>query len=118
MEKSMKSKLIATVALLAIAPLAAFAADGAGHCSYTQKNMFAGPFKICDIPASADQCGILGKTDDNSDAAHGDGDCPEAGRVGVCDRGADGLRYYYEGDPDGLEIGCGFQGGEWKTTAK
>ncbi|MFZ1625132.1 MAG: hypothetical protein WAU48_10170 [Gammaproteobacteria bacterium] len=114
----MKSKLIATVALLAIVPFAAFAADGAGHCSYTQKNMFAGPFKICDTPASADQCAVLGKTDDNSGPAHGDGDCPEAGRVGVCDRGADGLRYYYEGDPDGLEIGCGFQGGEWKAAAK
>ena len=69
-------------------------------------------------PATAEQCTELGKTDDNSDAAHGAGDCPDAGRVGVCDRGTDGLRVYYEGDPDGLEIGCGFQGGEWKTTAK
>jgi hypothetical protein len=114
----MKSKLIATVALLAIAPFAAFAADGPGHCNYTQKNMFAGPFKVCDMPATAEQCTELGKTDDNSDAAHGAGNCPDAGRVGVCDRGADGQRVYYEGDPDGLEIGCGFQGGEWKLTAK
>jgi hypothetical protein len=111
----MKSKLIATVALLAIVPFAAFAADGAGHCSYTQKNMFAGPFKICDTPASADQCAVLGKTDDNSGPAHGDGDCPEAGRVGSTTVWP---ALYYEGDPDGLEIGCGFQGGEWKAAAK
>jgi hypothetical protein len=104
----MKSKLIATVALLAIAPFSAFAADAPGHCNYTQKNM----------PATAEQCTELGKTDDNSDAAHGAGNCPDAGRVGICDRGADGQRVYYEGDPDGLEIGCGFQGGEWKIAAK
>lgn len=114
----MKSKLIATFALLAIAPFAANTAAAEGHCNYVQKNMFAGPFKVCDMPVSAALCTELGKTDDNSDAAHGTGDCPDAGRVGVCDRGSDGLRVYYEGDPDGLEIGCGFQGGDWKTTAK
>ena len=27
----------------------------------------------------------------------------------------DTKRIYYEGDPGGLEIGCGFQGGEWST---
>jgi hypothetical protein len=29
--------------------------------------------------------------------------------------GEAGKRIYYEGDPSGLEIGCGFQGGEWKA---
>lgn len=111
----MKSTLIAAIAVLALSPLAASAADDPGHCNYVQKNMFAGPFKVCDEPADAAKCTELGKTDDNSGAEHGDGACPTAGRVGVCDMGDAGKRIYYEGDPGGLEIGCGFQGGEWKT---
>ena len=111
----MRTTLIAAVAVLAMGPLTAFADEGAGHCAYVQKNMFAGPFKVCDAPATADECVELGKTDENSDAAHGAGACPTAEVVGVCDRGSDGTRTYYEGDPSGLEIGCSFQGGEWQT---
>ena len=111
----MKSTLIAAVALLAIGPLTSFAEDGAGHCNYTQKNMFAGPFKVCDSPATAEKCAELGKSDENSGAAHAAGDCATEGKVGVCDMGEAGKRVYYEGEPGGLEIGCGFQGGEWKT---
>ena len=111
----MKSTLIAAVALLAIGPLTASAQDGAGHCNYTQKNMFAGPFKVCDQPTNAEKCTELGKTDDNSGAVYGAGECDAAGRVGICDMGDNGKRVYYEGDPGGLEIGCGFQGGEWTT---
>lgn len=113
----MKSTLIAALAVLAMGPLAAVAGD-AGHCNYTQKNMFAGPFKVCDMPASPDKCTELGKTDDNSGATPGDGDCAAAGQVGVCDMGANGKRIYYDGEPGGLEIGCGFQGGEWKVAGK
>ena len=101
----MKSSLFAAVALLAIGPLTASAQDGAGHCNYVQKNMFAGPFKVCDQPASPEKCTELGKTDENSDAVHGAGDCGTDGKVGVCDMGDAGKRVYYEGDPDGLEIG-------------
>lgn len=108
----MKSSLIAAVALLAIGPLTAFAE---GHCNYVQKNMFAGPFKVCDTPVTPEKCAELGKTDENSDAVHGAGDCSTDGKVGVCDMGDAGKRIYYEGDPGGLEIGCGFQGGEWKA---
>jgi hypothetical protein len=111
----MKSKLIAACALLAIGPLTAVAQDGPGHCNYVQKNMFAGPFKVCDQPVDAAKCAELGKTDENSDAAHGAGECSSAGKIGVCDMGDAGKRVYYEGDPGGLEIGCGFQGGEWKA---
>jgi hypothetical protein len=111
----MKSSLFAAVALLAIGPLTASAQDGAGHCNYVQKNMFAGPFKVCDAPVSAEKCAELGKTDENSDAVHGAGACGTDGKVGVCDMGDAGQRVYYEGDPGGLEIGCGFQGGEWKA---
>lgn len=110
-----KMTLIAACALLAMGPLTASAEDGAGHCKYTQKNMFAGPFKVCDEPATAEKCTELGKTDENSGAAHGAGACPLEGQVGVCDMGANGKRFYYEGDPAGLEIGCGFQGGEWHS---
>lgn len=107
-----KSNLIAAVALLAIGPLTASAAE---HCNYTQQNMFAGPFKVCDSPVSPEKCTELGKTDDNSGATHGAGDCAAEGKVGVCDMGEGGQRSYYEGDAGGLEIGCGFQGGEWKA---
>lgn len=110
----MKSTIITAIAVLAMGPLAAVAQD-AGHCNYTQKNMFAGPFKVCDMPTSAEKCAELGKTDENSDAVPGAGECPTAGVVGVCDMGENGKRVYYEGEPGGLEIGCGFQGGEWKT---
>ena len=111
----MKSSLIAAFALLAIGPLTASAEDGPGHCNYVQKNMFAGPFKVCETPASPEKCAELGKADENSAAAHGAGECATAGKVGVCDMGEAGKRIYYDGDPGGLEIGCGFQGGEWKT---
>ena len=100
--------LLATIALMVSG--AAFG-DG-GHCNYVQENMFAGPFKVCPMPADAAKCEELGTTDDNHDAAQGDGDCAGDGAVGTCDLGEDKL-VYYEGDPGGLEIGCGFQGGEW-----
>lgn len=87
-------------------------ASGDGHCIYTQENMFAGPFKVCDMPTDAALCEELGNTDDNADAAQGDGQCTMEAAVGTCDMG-DTKRIYYEGDPGGLEIGCGFQGGEW-----
>ena len=112
----MKLSLIAAIALLATSPLTASAQDGAGHCNYVQQNMFAGPFKVCDMPVNAGTCAELGKTDENSGAVHGAGNCATEGRVGVCDMGEAGQRIYYEGDPGSLEIGCGFQGGEWKTS--
>jgi len=87
-------------------------AAGDGHCNYTQENMFAGPFKVCHQPANAAACEELGSTDDNADAVHGEGDCSADELVGTCDMGEAKL-LYYEGDPGGLEIGCGFQGGEW-----
>ena len=87
-----------------------YAADG--HCNYVQENMFAGPFQVCTMPTTAEQCEETGNTDDNHDAVHGDGDCSSDGVVGTCDLG-DSKLIYYEGDPGGLEIGCGFQGGEW-----
>ncbi len=85
-----------------------------GHCNYTQYNMHTPqPYKVCTMPADEAQCEQLGKTDDNSDAVYGDGACDMEKAVGYCDRGEDGKLVYYEGDPGGLEIGCGFQGGEW-----
>ena len=85
---------------------------GEGACSYVQENMFAGPFKVCQEPVGAESCTALGTTDDNADASHVDGACPTEALVGTCDLGATKLRYY-DGDAASLEIGCGFQGGEW-----
>jgi len=89
--------------------------SGDGHCNYTQENMFAGPFKVCQMPVGAEGCETLGSTDDNADAAHGDGECAAEEAIGTCDMGDQKL-VYYEGDPGGLEIGCGFQGGDWVTS--
>jgi hypothetical protein len=83
-----------------------------GHCNYVQENMFAGPFQVCQMPADEALCEEYGTTDDNSNAVHGDGECSTDALVGTCDLG-DSKMNYYEGDPGGLEIGCGFPGGEW-----
>jgi hypothetical protein len=85
---------------------------GDGSCSYVQENMFAGPFNVCEEPVGAESCALLGETDDNADAVHSEGTCTAEGLIGTCDKGATKLRYY-SGDAGGLEIGCGFQGGEW-----
>lgn len=90
------------------------AITGEGSCTYVQENMFAGPFNVCQEPVGADSCAILGETDDNADAVHAEGACIAEGLVGTCDLGATKLRYF-SGDAPSLEIGCGFQGGEWVT---
>ena len=90
------------------------AADGAGSCNYTMQNMFAGPYKVCSGPLDAGACTARGEEDDNSDAVHNAGACSPEGSVGSCVT-ADGAVVYYEGDPGGLEIGCGFQGGTWES---
>ena len=108
--------LKSTIAALVLAGSSfASVAFADGHCNYTQENMFAGPFKVCEMPTDAAKCEELGNTDDNTDAVQGDGECASEGAVGNCDRG-DSKLVYYEGDPGGLEIGCGFQGGEWVTS--
>jgi len=104
---------LAAIALLVAGPLAGPAlADDAGSCKYVQQNMFAGPFKVCEMPIDAAKCEELGKTDENKDAVHAGAACPTEALVGTCDKGATKLMYY-EGDASGLEIGCGFQGGTW-----
>ncbi|MCP4001020.1 MAG: hypothetical protein GY727_08935 [Gammaproteobacteria bacterium] len=85
---------------------------GEGSCTFIQENMFAGPFNVCQEPVGADSCAEIGQTDDNADAVHADGACPTEGLVGTCDLG-DSQLHYFTGDAGGLEIGCGFQGGDW-----
>ena len=90
---------------------------GDGHCVYQLQNlMMDGQVKTCQSPANKEGCATLGSTDDNSDAVHGDGECPTDGALAVCDTG-DVKYVYYEdnGQLGGLEIGCGFQGGDWST---
>jgi|GEM_PF-849144 len=89
------------------------ATPGGGACSFVQKNMFAGPFKVCQEEVDADGCDIIASSAENSDGSHAEGMCSREGSVGVCD--TDGIdTIYYEGDAFGLEIGCGFQSGTWK----
>ncbi len=83
-----------------------------GSCVFIQENMFAGPFDVCQAPVNADACAEIGQTDDNADAVHSDGACDLAKLVGTCDIGTSKV-HYLSGDPGGLEIGCGFQGGDW-----
>jgi len=85
---------------------------GEGACSYVQENMFAGPFDVCQEPVGAESCAALGEAADNANASHAEGACPTEGQVGTCDMGNMKV-LYMTGDVDGLEIGCGFQGGDW-----
>ena len=90
---------------------------GDGHCMYQLQNlMMDGTMKTCQEPANAEGCATLGETDDNSDAVHGQGNCPTEGMVAMCDTGDNKYIYYEDNDQlGGLEIGCGFQGGDWVT---
>lgn len=114
----MMTRLTLRMAAVALAAVGSFAgsalADEPGHCVYIQQNMFAGPFHVCEIPIDAARCEELGKADENKDALHAAGACPTENLVGTCDKGSTQL-LYYDGDPSGLEIGCGFQDGTWST---
>ncbi len=90
------------------------AISGDGSCTYVQENLFAGPFNVCQESVGADSCAELGKTDNNADAVHADSACTTDGLVGTCDLG-DSKLHYYSGDARELEIGCGFQDGDWVT---
>jgi hypothetical protein len=86
---------------------------GDRHCMYRLQNlMMDAPVKTCQEPANEEGCATLGTTDSNSDAVHGAGSCPMEGAKGVCDTG-DVKLVYYDEELGGLEIGCGFQGGDW-----
>ena len=85
---------------------------GEGACTYVEENMFAGPFDLCQSPVGPESCAALGETGDNRDAVHSEGACPTEGLVGTCDLGGS-QKNYLSGDEGGLEIGCGFQGGDW-----
>jgi hypothetical protein len=115
----------ATLAVTAIALAAVFGgannsavAEGtSGHCNFSLKNQWVGPLKACMSPSTPSDCEATGKKDENSGAQFAEGACPTAALVGVCktDKGA---LSYYEGEAAGLEMGCGFQQGEWTTAAK
>jgi hypothetical protein len=85
---------------------------GEGACTYVEENMFAGPFDLCQEPVGPESCAALGEAGDNRDAVHSEGACPTEGLVGTCDLGGS-RKNYLSGDAGGLEIGCGFQGGDW-----
>jgi hypothetical protein len=114
----MFSSLAALAAIAGVAvlpPDRAIAQDAAtGHCSFVLKNQWVGPLKACMDPATPAQCTELGGKDENSAAAHAAGSCPVESRVGSCVK-PDSALHYYEGDASGLEIGCGFQGGQWNA---
>jgi len=90
---------------------------GDGHCMYDLQNlMMDATVKSCETPANAEGCKTIGSTDDNANAVHGAGDCPTEGALATCDTGDVKFVYYSDdGQLGGLEIGCGFQGGDWIT---
>ncbi len=93
----------------------AVADDAGGHCNYMHDSVYADePFKICAMPTDPADCEEIGNGDNNSDAVYSEGACPSEGAVGTCDTG-DSKLIYYNGDSEGLEIGCGFQNGEWEN---
>ncbi len=93
-------------------------ADASGHCNYSHSSAYSDePFKICQMPASPADCEDLGNAEGNAEAVYGDGECPAENAVGTCDTGESKL-IYFNGEADGLEIGCGFQSGEWINAAE
>ena len=106
----MNQILCAAVAIFAMGSTSVALADGS--CTYVQENMFAGPFDVCQDPIDAETCTTIGETDDNANAVHSADACGLEGLVGTCDIGTSKVNYL-TGDAGGLEIGCGFQGGDW-----
>lgn len=106
------------VVALGLAPLSAQQAsstnEDGGHCRFNLQNQWAGPYKACIDPSTAAQCEETGKRDQNSGATFAPGACPASGRVGSCAK-PDSSVHYYDGDAGSIEVGCGFQGGTWKT---
>jgi len=108
--KIVLSLIVAIVTLVAFNG-AAIAADG--HCKYTRENDHTPqPYKVCEMPTDAAQCAELGTTNSNADAVYADGACPTENAIGSCDKETSKL-VYYDGDPEGVEVGCGFTGGDW-----
>ncbi len=107
----------ATLALLmgaglALTPVQTQAAD-MGICNFTQQNMFAGPYKVCQNNIDEATCLGRAEEDENSDASFAaEASCASEAAVGACTT-SERATTYYEGDPSGLAIGCGFQQGEW-----
>lgn len=111
----MKVILSLIIVMIALVASNGAVADGDGHCKYTRENEHTPqPYKVCQMPSDAALCTELGTTNDNADAVYGDGACPTEGAIGSCNQETSKL-VYYDGDPEGVEIGCGFTGGEWAT---
>lgn len=108
---------IGAVGLNFFAGAPATAEGPAGSCSFNLKNQWVGPLKACMTPSTAADCEATGKKDENSDAKFAEGACPVEGLVGACKTEKSSLNYY-EGEAANLEIGCGFQQGEWLAAAK
>jgi len=106
------------VVALGLAPLSAQQAsstvEDVGHCRFNLQNQWAGPYKACIDPSTEAQCEETGKRDQNNGATFAPGACPASGRVGSCAK-PDSSVHYYDGDAGSIEVGCGFQGGTWKT---
>ena len=88
-------------------------ADDMGVCNYTMKNMFAGPYKVCQNNIDEATCMGRAEEDENTDPSYSSAaECAADSAVGACTT-AEHATTYYEGEPSGLAIGCGFQQGEW-----
>jgi hypothetical protein len=85
----------------------------AGSCNYIQENMFAGPFKVCAAPVDQERCDEFADEGSNADAVFGEESCSDKDVVGVCTMEGYSISYY-TGDAESLEVGCSFQGGDWK----
>ena len=85
----------------------------AGSCNYVQENMFAGPFDVCAEPVDSARCTEFGEEGSNASAVYSEDACSADKVVGTCVVDDYSL-IYYSGEADSLEVGCGFQGGDWK----
>lgn len=102
--------MIKTVVGFALVLSVAVQADS---CTYVQENMFAGPFDVCAAPVSRQRCDEFAEEGSNANATYADAQCSAENQVGSCLL-EDYTIIYYSGDAESLEVGCSFQGGEWK----
>ncbi len=82
--------------------------EGTGACAAQQVTM-GGTFTMCltatcDVPLDSGPVQYEDKTDV--------GGCTEEGLIGICSTSAFDM-YYYDGEPQSLQLGCGFMRGEW-----
>lgn len=113
-----KSKLMLLIAGIALTLPGLAMADG--HCMLEKLNDGDDPTPMCTEPVDETRCATLAEEYGEASmgfasydgGTYGEGACPTEGLVATCDKG-DSKDHYYSDNLEGMEIGCGFSGGDW-----